>query len=167
MGLRRSVRQTSPRRAFPFFFCFRFEYELKRTIFILLARSHRLASRGRGERAFSANGVETPGNRQPAVFSWARLAKLANALGLGPSTERFAGSSPASRTIFQLKNTKTAQNQPRFFFVPPVFSAEDVSVFQIPTDRARFQHAKKGTSTHPLGDVPHNQSLFRSVLSLS
>ena len=30
----------------------------------------------------------------------ARLAKLANALGLGPSTERFAGSSPASRTSF-------------------------------------------------------------------
>ena len=30
----------------------------------------------------------------------ARLAKLANALGLGPSTERFVGSSPAPRTIF-------------------------------------------------------------------
>ena len=43
----------------------------------------------------------------------ARLAKLANALGLGPSTERFAGSSPASRTIFRIVPAETAFSRPQ------------------------------------------------------
>lgn len=43
----------------------------------------------------------------------ARLAKLANALGLGPSAERLVGSSPTSRTIFT----------DRIFEEPDTFSA--------------------------------------------
>ena len=62
------------------------------------------------------------------LLARARLAKLANALDLGSSTERFAGSSPAPRTIFLLKNGATAPERPRFqLFILLVILAECLS----------------------------------------
>ena len=68
MGSRRSVPRTSPRRPFPIFFRFRFEYELKRH-YIYTVGPQSAPRRPRIRRTgFSADGVETPGNRQACGF---------------------------------------------------------------------------------------------------